>query len=170
MRGNREQCLHAGMDAYIAKPVNSQATKETIERIRSGRQADDVFRESSKPDTEGIGWSPTDALRKLEGDEQLLRQLINIFLEESPRQLAILEDAIRTRTGAEVEASAHSLKGELCYLGLSRLEAQARSLEGLGQENSLAQASALFSSFKAEMQSVMASLREVIRKGESASV
>jgi len=62
-------------------------------------------------------WQKTEALDRLEGDEGLLRELCQIFLEESPKLLENLKRAIAEGDATAIMKAAYSLKGELGYLG-----------------------------------------------------
>ena len=39
LKGDREHCLAAGMDGYVAKPIRSQELFEAIERLTAPREA-----------------------------------------------------------------------------------------------------------------------------------
>jgi HPt (histidine-containing phosphotransfer) domain-containing protein len=59
-----------------------------------------------------------------------------------------------------IERTAHTLKGELVYLGLTETAEKAKALEGQGREGNLQTAAALFPEFKAQLLMVAAAMRE----------
>src|SRR5256885_16983803 len=65
----------------------------------------------------------------------LLRELCQIFLEESPKMLRKLRQALADGDAVAVMRAAHSLKGEVGYLGAGGASQAARQGEGKGREN-----------------------------------
>jgi signal transduction histidine kinase/CheY-like chemotaxis protein/HPt (histidine-containing phosphotransfer) domain-containing protein len=168
MKGDKEICLDAGMDGYIAKPVTIKEIQKTISNI-FGLQQDSRNRLelTSRP---SVSWDPLKALEKVEGDEILLRELIGIFLQESPRQLSQLSEAIEVADRDGVERTAHSLKGELKYLGLIEAARQASEFERIGREGDLHLAADKFRNFQAEIRAVTAAMHRVLQAPSSASL
>lgn len=69
------------------------------------------------------------ALRWLGGDQQLLRELVGIFVDDGPRRLEALRAAMTAADAQQLEQIAHSLKGSAAILGAVRLQASALALE-----------------------------------------
>lgn len=131
MKGDRESCLQAGMDGYLAKPVRFSDLEQTLATLSS-----------SQPSVKEAGlapfpWNKAEALARLGGDEDLLRELCQISLEESPKILRKLRQALADGDGGAVMRAAHSLKGEVGYLGAGGASQAARQLEDMGRENKL---------------------------------
>jgi two-component system, sensor histidine kinase and response regulator len=159
IEGYKERCLAAGMDGYITKPLNSRAIQETIAAIcKEGWHSSADLCEAT------TSWSLEMGLKTLGGDEALLREVLQIFLEEGPKHLAAIQQGIDEGDAPRVENAAHTLKGELGYLGLVEAAAKARELERLGHENSLPTASDLFRGLKAELLGVCTAMRQVTEK------
>jgi two-component system, sensor histidine kinase and response regulator len=91
-----------------------------------------------------------------------LRELVQIFLEESPKQLAALQRAIDTGDAKEIERTAHSLKSELGYLGLLNAAQEAKDIEQMGRDHTLQAAADLFSAFHAEVSAGAAAMRDFL--------
>jgi two-component system sensor histidine kinase/response regulator len=81
-----------------------------------------------------VSWDRTEALERLSGDKDLLRELCEIFLEESPKLLQRLRQALAESNANAVMRAAHSLKGELGYLGAAGACQAARALEDMGRD------------------------------------
>jgi len=156
--GDKERCLEAGMDAYLSKPASSQRIAETIEGIFGLERQVHPLSSTSRVNTPST-WDYASALKRVDGDEILLRELVQIFLEECPKQLASLQQAIETADLEKLVSAAHSLKGELGYLGLPDAAQKAKDLERMGQERTLRPAVAIFRSFQSEVSAVVAEMQ-----------
>ena len=169
VKGDKERCLDSGMDAYMSKPVTSHGIAEMIARFFA------IDKHPPMPPPIPLGpkpsfWQWGIALERVDGDEALLRELVQIFLEESPKQLASLEQAIETGNLDEIERISHSLKGELGYLGLVGAAEKAKELEQLAGQGGSAPLGDLFRSFKAEVSAVSATMQEQLEDKSKAIV
>jgi two-component system sensor histidine kinase/response regulator len=99
---------------------------------------------------------------RIGNDETLLREVADIFLEETPKLLARLQQALVARDTAALERAAHSLKGELAYFG-SMAADQAREVERMGRENDLAETPGMVMRLEAEVASLMEAVRRDVR-------
>jgi two-component system, sensor histidine kinase and response regulator len=134
MKGDRERCLQAGMDGYITKPVRFSDIEQTL----SGLTKTPVT--AVKTSSEAAPWNKTEALNRIGGDEELLQELCQIFLDESPKLLQKLRQAVTDGDSDGVMRAAHSLKGESSYLGASATSQAARQLEEMGRSKDLSRA------------------------------
>jgi HPt (histidine-containing phosphotransfer) domain-containing protein len=81
------------------------------------------------------------ALRaQVDGDDELLAEMIAIFFEDGPRLLAETAAAAAQRDGRALERAAHSLKGSLSAFHAPAAVAVARRLEQIGRGGNLAEA------------------------------
>jgi two-component system, sensor histidine kinase and response regulator len=159
MATDRERCLAAGMDGYIAKPVKGEDLIETVERL--GQHAAAPTAEAApKPDEQ----EPIDtaaALTHVEGDVQLLKDLIALFLEELPEMMANLGAAVRAADSGAIERAAHKLKGSVGNFAARPAFTAALNLEILGREGRLPETGAAWDELTTEvmrLQSAMANL------------
>jgi two-component system, sensor histidine kinase and response regulator len=131
MKGDQERCLHAGMDAYVSKPLQ---ISELLEIIRSLAGRSDLGGES--PASPPSQFDERAALDRVGGDVDLLRELAELFHQDYPKLIYSIQKAVRGNQGELIERSAHTLRGALanftngCALELvSRLEECGRSGE-----------------------------------------
>ena len=96
-------------------------------------------------------WEKTEALERLDGDEELLKELCQIFLQEYPALLQKLRKAVSENDAEGVQRTAHSLKGEVSYLGAPDATKTARSLEDMGHDKDLSQALKTFAVLEREL-------------------
>lgn len=172
MKGDEERCREAGMDAYITKPLSSAGIKKTIASLfdpeNQGPEHQDPEHQGpvllTVPDLPAPSspWDAAQALRRVDGDEPLLRELIQIFLEEIPQQLATLQQAIETADLETMERTAHCLQGELSYLGLTEAAKKARELEHMGRERTVRNPAEVFTALQAELDVAASAMRAML--------
>ncbi len=85
--------------------------------------------------------------------------MVQIFLEGTPGRLVALQQAVTERNAEALERAAHSLKGELGYLGISVLSQKARELEEMGRSRDILRASAVLAEFEAGINAVLEQMR-----------
>jgi HPt (histidine-containing phosphotransfer) domain-containing protein len=67
------------------------------------------------------------------GNEELFREVIDLFITEAPRQIEELRQAIDAGNLDAVERISHSIRGELACLGFTKVAERAGILEELGR-------------------------------------
>jgi PAS domain S-box-containing protein len=166
MKGDRERCIEAGMDGYISKPINGRELEEAIAGALHGWDDTRVGKSSETPKQDAvldsaITWDIAQTLERLGGDEKLLHEVVEIFLEEGPKQMTTLRHAIEDGNAEGIEKTAHSLKGELGYLGISEVSRKACELEEMGREHDLQHTTKVFGTFEAGISGVLISMRRM---------
>jgi len=169
MKGDRERCLEAGMDGYVSKPISGELLEATIAAVMREQQDGDQAAGPSAPEVRISGASPIDwdmanTLERLGGDEKLLQEVLEIFLQEVPNHLASLKQAILQGNASDTEEISHTLKGELGYLGIPQVSRRAAELEGLGRNSELRLAAELYQVFEVELSQVLNSVRGAVEK------
>jgi PAS domain S-box-containing protein len=135
MRGDRERCLAAGMDAYVAKPVRAEELYAALGGVtphdRRGRA------DPAAPGRDNV-FDRDEALAQLGGDAELLRELAATFLDQAPRWMSAIRESLERQDAAGVNAAAHPLKGSLGTFAAKSAAAAAQRLESLAREGNLA--------------------------------
>jgi hypothetical protein len=124
MKGDRERCLAAGMDDYLAKPIKPQELGDVLARH---------FPPDAPPPPEGEAEAEVlDEAAFLAGvgaDREFLPELVDLFLAQTPRLLQQARDAIDGRDAALLRRAAHTLKGSLSVFCAHPAVAAAERLE-----------------------------------------
>jgi PAS domain S-box-containing protein len=140
MQGDREQCLEAGMDDYLSKPIRSSELFRAVERVAETATVEGV---QSKPEGGRGGERPPKHLfdpQKFEEEivyKDLMRELIDIFDEESGGLLERIDRAAEEGDSGAVQDAAHTLKGMLGNYGSSDALEKAAQLTLLAREGDL---------------------------------
>jgi two-component system sensor histidine kinase/response regulator len=109
MRGDRERYLDGGMDGYISKPINSLGLFAEIERCLAELKRSTAM--AKIPSQPGEQLDRASLLERVEGDQQLLAEMIQLFLAEAPQLLDAMRKALLQGDMVLLERSAHSMKG-----------------------------------------------------------
>jgi len=107
----------------------------------------------------------SEALNRVDGDQDLFLTLAQIFLEESPKDVSAARTALERQDGAGLAAAAHKLKGSVVELCASRLFESAKRLEELSRRGEFAEASSVFADVEARLAELHAALKELIAGG-----
>jgi CheY-like chemotaxis protein/nitrogen-specific signal transduction histidine kinase len=159
MQGDREKCLGAGMDDYIAKPVRLEDVRAIVERWGATAAAAEVVTKTEAvqesktavpqkaASTASASEAPVDMDRLLEftdGSAENLRELATLYLSQTSEQMEQLEAAIGAGEAAEVRRLAHSCAGASSTCGMRQLVPLLRELERQGLEGKLTNAAEIW--------------------------
>jgi signal transduction histidine kinase/CheY-like chemotaxis protein len=151
----RERCLAAGMDGYVAKPIQDRELWQEIARVVPGG--------GEAPAAE----APTDqapvvdqgaVLDRVGGNMQLLRELIAVFRDDCARLLPDLRQALDRKDPAGVRLAAHTLKGMVSFFAAEQARAAAYALEKMGTAADLSGAEQEFAALVAEIDRLQTAL------------
>ncbi|MCC2669550.1 MAG: domain S-box [Armatimonadetes bacterium] len=114
LKGDRERCLEAGMDGYVTKPLQPQALFDAIEQTHRG--TGDPPAPLAAPGAL-VSKAPVldqqALMERVQGDTELLDELVDLFRDSYPRQLAALRAGAEAGDLPSVTGVAHALKGSV---------------------------------------------------------
>ncbi|HEX5110397.1 MAG TPA: response regulator [Vicinamibacterales bacterium] len=160
MAGDRERCLAAGMDAYISKPLRPEELFSTIDvlvppKVRKGRRT-----KSARPrPAETVDRAAL--MDQFGGRAHLVRDVVNVFLEDAPPMMARITEAARAGDAAALCTAAHALKGAVGLFSQGEAFESARRLEQLGRTGDLTSIDGACAETEMHVSRLIADLRRV---------
>jgi CheY-like chemotaxis protein len=153
LAGDRERCLDAGMDQYLSKPVQAPVLLGMLQEITGGQPAT----ESAAPPA----IAPDDVLARVDGDRELLAELLAIFHEQARELIAALDEAVASSDAVQVEQLAHTLRGSVANFGAREAVRLAQTLELAARGGDLGEAAALVAQLRSETTAVEVALADL---------
>ncbi|MFA5353838.1 MAG: response regulator, partial [Thermodesulfovibrionales bacterium] len=119
MAGDRETCLNAGMDGYVSKPLKAADLFSAIAEVLAakgptpgdGREP----QEAGLAADEAFDW--TVAMASVDGDREFFAEVVGIFLEDCPKLMGEIHNALKEGSAAALGRAAHTLKGSAGNFG-----------------------------------------------------
>jgi PAS domain S-box-containing protein len=160
MKGDREKCLAAGMDGYISKPIEMKDLYETIESLFPAAK----LNEQPEPSPGGAGsMVDREALLERTGqDAELVREIVDLFLEDSMGLLDRIRKAVAEDDSAELERAAHALKGSVLNFEARTVADLALGLESIGRAGDLTQAGKMAAELERQIEVLKTELNRLV--------
>lgn len=166
LAGDRDRCLSAGMDGYLAKPVHAQEVIEVVERYSQGDSASPCDQRplseppESPPAATQSAFQPEAALARLEGSRSLLRDLMEFFVTDWPGLFDQVRSGVEGGDLRRVQQAAHSLKGLAANFEAQKAVEAARRIESSARQQDPVSVAAGASTLEDEFRRLEAALRE----------
>jgi HPt (histidine-containing phosphotransfer) domain-containing protein len=163
MQGDRERCLAAGMDGYISKPIRPRELFQMIERL--GLRPPESDKSGAKPQmAKSDVLDLAEMLTHVDGDRQLLKEIVELFLEDCPKQLSDIRQAITQGDSAALMRTAHTLKGSVGNFAAKAAVDLALQLEMMGRQGNLAGAQEACSTLEKEIEHLKLALEALTKE------
>jgi signal transduction histidine kinase/CheY-like chemotaxis protein/HPt (histidine-containing phosphotransfer) domain-containing protein len=145
MKGDRERCLAGGMDGYLSKPIRASQLTKVLEEFNVGCARVSVH---PAPLSAALRAPHADAdildraaiLARVGHDSQLLKDIVAVYFDESPRLLEGVRSAVETGDASKLKVAAHTLKGAVSNFSTWPAFEAALRLETMGHTGDLTHA------------------------------
>jgi PAS domain S-box-containing protein len=143
--GDRNQCMEAGMDAYLCKPIDPRKLAEALAKWLPApppARAPEV-RENTPPAPVSDVFNEKELLGRLMGDRSIAGKIVAGFLQDAPGQLLHLRERLEASDAVDVRRLAHGLKGAASTVAAGDLRAVALEIEESAKVGELGRAAQL---------------------------
>jgi two-component system, sensor histidine kinase and response regulator len=144
MAGDRERCLEAGMDGYIAKPINRDKLFQSIQAVVGNKLQPSTGAAQARPPKPSADRNQPCPSDRCYGDNDLEYEIMQAFLEEAPQLMKRMERALAEEDPAALSDSAHALKGAAAQIGAAAVVEAANALEKIGRAGDLGKSKQIF--------------------------
>jgi two-component system, sensor histidine kinase and response regulator len=162
MAGDRESCLEAGMDAYVAKPISAAELVTVIESVVSGRP---LVKEDRVGPTEPSLLDRPALLARYAGHHDLLFEIADLFRAQAPRWIAALDEAVVRGDADALASAAHALRGSAANFMATETVDAAQYLEGAAGKRDLILAGSAVERLKRSVGCLIRELAEMSNRG-----
>ncbi len=144
MRGDKEKCLQAGMDDYIAKPIDPHKLKSILSKwlseehfvlsgsvpmsLDSGGEPESHFSPVPR-DQDELDIVNLNALKHNITDEITLKMVLQVFIEDLPSMVMGLDDALKRNNVEQIKYHTHQIKGAAANIQADKLSSLAKELD-----------------------------------------
>ncbi|MGR3762242.1 response regulator (plasmid) [Roseobacteraceae bacterium NS-SX3] len=171
-QADRERCAAAGMDDFVGKPFRAETLLAAVERVAGPAVSPSAPNQphpappadepaASHPVTAAAAVDWQDALSRL-GDESLLREIAQLFLEQAPKLAADIEAARQNGNAEDLRRAAHTLKGSAAVISARDAAEAALRLENLGRDRCLQDVPPAQRDLETELQRCKSALERIL--------
>ncbi len=151
MKGDRENCLAAGADEYVSKPLEISELLDAIGRCCPKAKV-------RRPPTP-MPINEAEILERVQGDRKLLAEIIELFDASSEMSLQEIGLAVQQQDANALARAAHTLKGSIGNFGQGQAFGMTLEIEAAARRGDIASVISSLPSLRAAIQELKAALR-----------
>jgi HPt (histidine-containing phosphotransfer) domain-containing protein len=170
MPGDKEKCLNAGMNNYIAKPINPDYLAKILEKLKNNVPADNQYEEAEN-EPERFAGSATDLVLDRERVIRIfakkitaLEKIFKACRKTVEKNLQQAQRAIEKESSAELVKAFHTIKGSLGNLGGNESANLAEQIENAADSADFEKASLLIPEFKDSLNRFIDELADLLKE------
>jgi len=159
LKGHKEKCFDAGMNDFLTKPLSIDALVRAIEKLEltpkgfvdeegPSKRPESECQYKQKEKVDDSIFDRQSLMERVGGNEDILRNIIQLFLDETPKQLKNLEEHLISGNLDAAMNGAHSIKGSAGNFGALQMRESAYCLESYCREEDLEKANETFAQLK----------------------
>ncbi|MCZ8253295.1 MAG: ATP-binding protein [Hylemonella sp.] len=147
---DRARCLSAGMDGHLGKPINQRELRAVLQGDATPVPEDTPVRPVATEAASAFDYQ----LALDSADAMVVRIIAESYRSNWPGQLRAIGEAVQRTDAAQLQRSAHALRGVLGNFGVTPAEALTRRIELLGTQGAADQAAPLLPKLAGELQAL----------------
>ena len=135
MASDRDRCLQAGMNGYLSKPILPDNLAREISKWLP-HTAHHATAKAGSPHDKALSaisastvWDRAALLDRLMGDEELLVDIVEGFLQDLPQQIDAIDSMLSAKAFAGVAQQAHTIKGAAANISAAQVSRAAYEVE-----------------------------------------
>jgi PAS domain S-box-containing protein len=153
---DEKRCREAGMDGYLTKPIRREVLRKEIDRaVTQSGSAENFSEAPPHSEVSEAEWNLRELLERLEGDQDFLRELLQMFRADSQTTLMKAREALAQEDLAEMSRAAHTLKGMLKNLSMNAAAELAAGLEMAARNGARGEAETLLERLDRSLAGIM---------------
>ena len=175
----KRECLEAGADAFLAKPVEAARLLEELQGLCEGRSGDlappaaAANRAPMRADWQGpapvVNRDTLADLEELGSSPSFMDKLISVFIADNGTLLTKIEAALAARDVGLFHSHLHAMKGSAASMGAERLTGCCRDMGRLSEAEVKLQIPALLKTLRDELAATRESLERYLRERKAST-